>query len=1072
MSTLTSNLYPPIVPDACPAFIRNGICRIYFSLSPYNSINEIKSIHISVVNQKTNASILNLERYPAGIKITTLGFDSQKKGDYVYYVDIEPNDLEGQTSFGLNQFYKVQLRFSTDSERAPTAEYLYNNRNCFSQWSKVCLIKGISQPKISLYGFDDEDSLDETILPSSLIEIVGSLSFTDRQEKEYLKSYNIKIYQEEDINTLLFDSGDLYPNPYNPNEFNYSLPYQLINGTYYVLYFTYTTNNLYTETIQYRFVTIQYEQSEPLDAVITATVNNEEGKIIVNLLGNTNEPFLGNFTIRRTSSKSDFHIWEDIKTVTYSEGARLDYTWQDKTVESGIWYKYCAQRRNSIGIRGPIIQTNNPVMCLLDDIFLTREDCQLKIQFNPTVGDFKYNVAQSQQTTIGAKYPYIRRNGNNYFRTFSIGGLISSFIDTTDWYDPHYSQEEQKFYDNKNEIKDFTSKNNIYKEHKQLYENYNNVNNINEYNDFIYEKHFRDKVYDFLYKNNVKLFRSATEGNILIKLTNINFQPIESLGRRLYSFTATAVEIDEANIINYEKYNIIDIGAYEQYIIFEHQIQGFLQITTPANSYVNILNEINSKYQKQATTGFKNEVNYLSQLKLEIDSQPYIIIETPDGPKKADSNDTIEPGKAISGYIVSINNKKIIVYPKIDRRVKKVVTGNTVEYIEQIHHIGVFELKESNTMITELGFNQKTNITINYTALLKESEDTSHLIRHYYYYYKPGQLYGTFEPTESLMKKIRNKYLLKYSTYYQKLVDVTEIKLEGAPGTVVYVKDSASDDFNRYVLANGFLQLKDDQILIQDLYFCGIHLLECKDPLQISRVNGVPLTVQQGVYDSIADIEAAAAQTQQGGPVNGGIYQVRYYGITQQPFPEWDATERYILKISQNSVEKEVVNPETLYTLLLNQITDDNTIKFVYYYGCWYLLSKGVEVAENLLKADIRHVRNDEFILTGQTYQDFKDIKNPIKNGVYHISPLVVEDDTAQILEDSTTLQVSPNGVQPYALRPEDYALKLQRLFIDISQHNFIYYNGKWCPFTNSNDVICSVDGIVDYYAEIMKGVY
>ena len=76
MSTLTSNLYPPIVPDACPAFIRNGICRIYFSLSPYNSINEIKSIHISVVNQKTNASILNLERYPAGIKITTLGFDS------------------------------------------------------------------------------------------------------------------------------------------------------------------------------------------------------------------------------------------------------------------------------------------------------------------------------------------------------------------------------------------------------------------------------------------------------------------------------------------------------------------------------------------------------------------------------------------------------------------------------------------------------------------------------------------------------------------------------------------------------------------------------------------------------------------------------------------------------------------------------------------------------------------------------------------------------------------------------------------------------------------------------------
>jgi len=37
---------------------------------------------------------------------------------------------------------------------------------------------------------------------------------------------------------------------------------------------------------------------------------------------------------------------------------------------------------------------------------------------------------------------------------------------------------------------------------------------------------------------------------------NIDFQPIEVLGRRLYSFTATAVEVDEANLINYDKYNI------------------------------------------------------------------------------------------------------------------------------------------------------------------------------------------------------------------------------------------------------------------------------------------------------------------------------------------------------------------------------------------------------------------------------------------------------------------------------------------------------------------------------------
>ena len=61
---------------------------------------------------------------------------------------------------------------------------------------------------------------------------------------------------------------------------------------------------------------------------------------------------------------------------------------------------------------------------------------------------------------------------------------------------------------------------------------------------------------DFLYKNQVKLFRSSTEGNILVKLTNISLTPKRELGRLLYSFSCTAVEIDEDNINNDIKYGI------------------------------------------------------------------------------------------------------------------------------------------------------------------------------------------------------------------------------------------------------------------------------------------------------------------------------------------------------------------------------------------------------------------------------------------------------------------------------------------------------------------------------------
>jgi len=118
----------------------------------------------------------------------------------------------------------------------------------------------------------------------------------------------------------------------------------------------------------------------------------------------------------------------------------------------------------------------------------------------------------------------------------------------------------------------------------------------------------------------------------------------------------------------------------------------------------------------------------------------------------------------------------------------------------EIVHLGYFELKENNTLITDLKFKYPTTVTIDYIANLNEIEDTSGLVSRIYYYHKPGQLYGSFKPQDSLMHEIYNKYLLNYKTYYQRLLDVTDIRLEGPPGTVVYVKDSRDIDFNRHVL--------------------------------------------------------------------------------------------------------------------------------------------------------------------------------------------------------------------------------------------------------------------------------
>ena len=109
---------------------------------------------------------------------------------------------------------------------------------------------------------------------------------------------------------------------------------------------------------------------------------------------------------------------------------------------------------------------------------------------------------------------------------------------------------------------------------------------------------------------------------------NIDFQPVETLGRRLYSFTATAVEVDEATIKNYNKYGIQITGDYEKYITYRHEVLGQISGTYTSSDGNILSNKIDTKYKKSSNEGFINQVGSLRWLKLEIESDPYVIIES------------------------------------------------------------------------------------------------------------------------------------------------------------------------------------------------------------------------------------------------------------------------------------------------------------------------------------------------------------------------------------------------------------------------------------------------------------
>lgn len=527
---INNNLYPPIVKTYMPAFVTDGLadvttCRVYFSLSPYNKSTDIANVQVTIRDQNSNKSMLKKADYPSAVKITSLQEDTTKAVDR-FYIEIPEQDIQG--GWKNNLYYRVQIRFTDKFAEAiePGTKgldtWLSANYEHFSEWSSVCLVRAISTPTLEISGFDLVSNTVVWSLANS--QIIGKLNFADENETDILKQYQIKLYDTL-TDELLHESGIQYSNSYNDvNSFIYNLPYNLELDKEYYFTVEYLTMSNYSKTDTFNFAAIQSEEVPDSEMTLTVSPDNENGRMEVAIKrAATATSFIGTVVIRRSSSETNFTIWEDLKYYTYNEAVTaIKETWYDMTIESDVWYKYCVQLIDVNQRRGRMKILKSPVLSSFEYMFLTVKDRQLKIKLNPTVSSFKRIVQESRTDTLGSLYPFIRRNGSVNYAQFPIGGLISFFMD-----------EEELF----------TSREKLFGKQLNSYANFNDANSIDNYNNYSYEKKFRDEVMKFLYDGKAKLFRSPTEGNFVVKIMDISLTPNAQLSRYVWSFSGTAYEV-------------------------------------------------------------------------------------------------------------------------------------------------------------------------------------------------------------------------------------------------------------------------------------------------------------------------------------------------------------------------------------------------------------------------------------------------------------------------------------------------------------------------------------------------
>ena len=541
---MNNYLFPPFMPSKQDGFVVNGEGRVYFNLSPLNSIDQVEHLQLSLYRQDNNRNLLTDRTYTSsGVSLNTrnsvlyykkseIKFSASKQ---MYYVVI-PKLKTPLIPAGL--VAKIQIRLGTQTLRfANGAVYdnstgeemteVWNNTQInvlgMSEWSTISIIKTLSPFDSYIQNFNKGvvNNINTTVYT-----FVGMTNLYNSNPKETIKSTRFVLF---DFNgNQLEDSGAIIQ-PESQKLYNYHTFNKVLDpDTTYQVLFEVSTSSGYTQSQLYDFavvledrdITYSIELNENYYGMSSEEISLTKTmvRLVVKDAAYSDENLKPNtYLIRRASSKDNFETWIDLAELRCAIGtSELYATYNDIMVESGITYKYIVQPKMLNTSRLVVSDSVEATPVYEHTWLLGQNNAYLSIGFNLNLSNFKTVIKEAKIETIGSQYPFFVRNGDIKYREFSLSGLICQNMDAT------------------------------------------NSLRIGEYeNRHIQERMFRDSLHELLLDGRPKLFKSETEGLILVYLSNVSLTPNNVLGRMLYDFSMTATEIGRVDVDNLSEAEII-----------------------------------------------------------------------------------------------------------------------------------------------------------------------------------------------------------------------------------------------------------------------------------------------------------------------------------------------------------------------------------------------------------------------------------------------------------------------------------------------------------------------------------
>ena len=954
MATVLSTLYPPLIDTFMPAFPKTESAVINFSISPYNSRTSITKLHVSIVDQRTNLSVLK----PSGY-LTDLVNGESIDNNNSYFVNgiwiidakaINLNNLQINTnntcqltippealkdgSFITSNYYKVQLRFSNDTENIGINldnNYLTKNRPYFSEWSSICLIKAIPNISLQIAGYDPSNKIKELeqtsrqypeSFPAGIIPIAGNVQFEygesidtedstgltsnlnyyqiSTKDQETLRSYQVTVENEADeTDTLESEIIYTYGNE-DPNRIYWLA--DLTNaeaGDLYSITVNCTTKNQYTFSFTYyirisNYSTIRFEPEWSFGNKIYDDDSNEvcvfpdlqedgQLKVTINFpytTGDGGEPLgAGYLYIKRATSLDNFKHWELLKCTSFvgSQGVNVQDTFIDTTLGSLVRYKYSCQYKTQ---KGPWTPTDiSPEIIYPDfyDILLSRGDKQLAIRYNGQISNMTPVVNRVKIDTLGGKYPKFAENAKMNYKQFQLSGMIIAesdynrkFLSDLDYREDmaFYDEQENGKYILRNDTLPDAWDRNVYgtynsdiskaldptvastktQKHKRDTSDFKNIDGTETVNishdlypldNWWWERTFREEAIKWLNDGEPKLFRSMTEGNLVVMLTDISLTPNPQVNRRTYNFSATVYEIADG----YSLDTLSDLGIWNLQNDYENLteeetseelirniVSQSFSITNNDSKAIGIKSSIqdyyNLLYNGVLSEYIVTDTSYMfKNLKIQFESKPQWYNIYNGEITRLDEVTDNNKGQHALGYVIQLEVYKV---GKID------VFVNEKGYYQAPSNVEILDVYLQPGDTATIDYILHYSLEFNDTAIANSIEVVESVV---------GQLSGLWYPNLTLRQAITSKYAyVERASQYdsnqgnngvvtsQTFESWQGVSFDISPYTTVAIKFTDSDSYSDYLIGRtGVYNLMRDDILIDDIYIKGRRMFKVYD---------------------------------------------------------------------------------------------------------------------------------------------------------------------------------------------------------------------------------------------------